>query len=216
MDEIKNLENIFLGTNKELLESLNEKKIWIQRNFFVPGNLNFTKDENDLIHYNFIESLYNNVLLFESVNLNDKKYFSDEELKQINYASKNICILNLFDKIDVNANVPFWVEYNFNKMELSMFQDLFSNFYHKINFNLLKIDKKNLNNINLDLIKSLIVGEKGESIIILSKDKLLNLCYYCPILYKIYYKKNIDGELFKSLEEISRKNNIEMEEIDGD
>lgn len=214
MNEIENLEKIYLGNEKELIESLNEKRIWIQDHFYVPGNIKFSKDENGLIHYPFIESLYNNVLLFNEVNFNNDN-FNNEELKEINYASKSICVLNLFKEIKKDLKTDFWVEYNFNKMELSMFQDLFPNFYHKINFEKLKINKNNLNNIGLDLIKSLIVGKDDESIIILSKDKLINLCYYCPILEKIYYKENINKELLESLEEIARKNQIEIEEING-
>ena len=61
---ISNIEKLYYGNKEEVLEALNEKKIWIDRVYYVPGNLDFLLDENGKKYYLQIESVYSGALLF--------------------------------------------------------------------------------------------------------------------------------------------------------
>lgn len=214
MNEVKLIEDLYLGTREEAINAINEKRLWIENKFFVKGNINSVKDKDGLIHYPFIEALYDNVLLFSNVSINDTKNFTDEELKVINEKSSNLAVLNLYNHCDFEDDTLFYVEYNFSKIELSAYHEFVANIFHKIPFGLLNIDKSKLQDGGVDLIKSLVSGQLGESILIVSKDKLVNMCYDCHILERIVYKKGIDKDLIESLNEIANQHHIELKEID--
>lgn len=214
MNEVKLIEDLYLGTREEAINAINEKRLWIENKFFVKGNIDSVKDKDGLIHYPFIEALYDNVLLFSNVSIHDTKNFTDEELKVINEKSSNLAVLNLYNHCDFEDDTMFYVEYNFSKIELSAYHEFVANIFHKIPFGLLNIDKSKLQDGGVDLIKSLVSGQLGESILIVSKDKLVNMCYDCHILERIVYKKGIDKDLIESLNEIANQHHIELKEID--
>ena len=216
MNEVKLIEDLYLGSREEAINAINEKRLWIENKFFVKGNINSIKDKDGLVHYPFIESLYDNVLLFSNVFMHDSRNFSKEECEIINEKSKNLAILNLYNHCDFNDDTLFYVEYNFSKIELSAYHEFVANIFHKIPYGLLNIDKTKLSEGSVDLIKSLVSGQIGESILILSKDKLTNMCYDCHILERIVYKKGIDKELIESLNEIANQHHIELKELDED
>lgn len=212
MDEVKLIERIYLGSRDEMIDAINEKRLWIENEFYVPGNIDSKFYEDKMEHYPFIESLYNGTFLFSDVDFADKN-FTVEECKEVEDSAKELAVFNLFDSIDPTLNFYFWVKYDFRLMELSMYHDLVANLYHRLPYDTLKIDKSKINEKSIDLMKSLIIGPKGQSVLIISKDKLLNMCYYCPVLVKIFYKKNCPTDLLSSLKEIANKNDIEIEEI---
>ena len=212
MDEVKLIEKIYLGNREEMIDAINAKRLWIENYFYVPGNTDMVLDDNGLEHYPFIEALYNHTFFFSSIDFADS-HFTSLECQQVDEAAKDLAVFNLYDNIDDNINCEFWVLYDFRLMELSMYHDLVANLYHKLSYNELNIDKGKINDKSVDLMKSLIIGKKGESILIVSKDKLLNMCYYCPVLVKIFYKTNCRKDLLASLNEIAHKNDIEIEEI---
>ncbi len=216
MNEVKLIEDLYLGTREEAINAINEKRLWIENKFFVKGNIDFIKDKDGLIHYPFIEALYDNVLLFSNVSIHDSKDFTDEECKTINERSSNLAVLNLYNHCDFSDDTLFYVEYNFCRIELSAYHEFVANIFHKIPYGLLNIDKSKLNDGGVDLIKSLISGQLGESILIVSKDKLVNMCYDCHILERIVYRKGIDKDLIESLKEIANQHHIELKEMDED
>src|SRR5574344_532419 len=176
MNEVKMIEDLYMGTEDEAMEAINNKKMWIEKKYYIPGDESFIIDKNGEKHFPFIEYLF----------------------KNSNFSRK----------------YNFYVEYNFSRIELSAYHEFVANIFHKIPFGLLNINKSKISDGGCDLIKSLVVGKSGESILTISKDKLQNMCYDCHILSKIVYQKGIDRELIKSLYEIANKNDIEIEEID--
>jgi hypothetical protein len=212
MDEVKLIEQIYLGDRDEMVEAINAKRLWIENSFYVPGNTEMTLDKDGLEHYQFIEALYNHTFLFKDVDFADKN-FNAKECEDVEESSKDLAVFNLYDEIDNSVNCEFWVLYDFRLMDLSMYHDLVANLYHKLSYEELKIDKSKICEKGVDLMKSLIIGKKGQSILIISKDKLLDMCYYCPVLVKILYKANCRKELLDSLKEIALKNEIEIEAI---
>ena len=77
----------------------------------------------------------------------------------------------------------------------------------------MNINKTHIADKGVDLMKSLIIGKSGESVLIISQDKLINMCYYCPVIKKIFYKANCPNDLLASLKEIALKNHLEIEVI---
>ena len=213
MDEVKNLEDLYFGGDKEVIAAINDKRTWIDRRFFIPANINEAIDENGLKHYPFIEAVFNNTLLFSSVEFANEN-FTSSECSSVENNANSLAVLTLFDEIDYNIDADFWILYDFTKMELSMYHELVANIYHKLPYESLRINKEKINEVGGDLIKSLIIGKNKESLLILSKDKLINMCYYCPVIERIYYKSTIRKDLLESLNEISTKLQVELEEID--
>jgi len=211
-NQVKLLEDLYYGDRETVIAAINDKRYWIENTFYVPGNIDETYDEHGLVHFPLIEALYNNVLLFSEIDFSSKD-FNKSECELIQDSSKHIAVLDLYKKIDLSKNVPFWVEYNFTKIELSAYHEFVANLYNKLPYAVLNIDKSKIGEAGCDLIKCLIIGGDNESILILSKDKLLNMCYDCRIAQTIYYQKDIDSKLLESLKEISLKNEIELKEI---
>lgn len=216
MNEVKLIEDLYCGTKKEAVAAINGKRLWIENKFFVKGNIDSVEDEDRLTHYPLIEALYDNVLLFSDVEIQESENFTQKDAEEINKLSENLAVLNLYNHCDFDVDTLFYVEYNFSKIELSAYHDFVANLFHKIPFRLLNINKGKIKDGGVDLIKSLVAGNLGESILIVSKDKLRNMCYDCHILERIYYRKEIDKELLKTLEEIAFRNHVELEVLDGD
>lgn len=216
MNEVKLIEDLYCGTKKEAVAAINGKRLWIENKFFVKGNIDSVEDEDRLTHYPLIEALYDNVLLFSDVDIQESENFTQKDAEEINKLSENLAVLNLYNHCDFDVDTLFYVEYNFSKIELSAYHDFVANLFHKIPFRLLNINKGKIKDGGVDLIKSLVAGNLGESILIVSKDKLRNMCYDCHILERIYYRKEIDKELLKTLEEIAFRNHVELEVLDGD
>lgn len=212
MNEVKLIEQIYLGNRDEMIAAINAKRLWIENDFYVPGNTDAEIYEDKMEHFPFVESLYNGAFLFKDVDFADEN-FTVEECKNVEKSAKDLAVFDLFDQIDSKIDCYFWVKYNFRLMDLSMYHDLVANLYHRLPYEVLNIDKSKINQKSVDLMKSLIIGEKGQSTLVISKDKLINMCYYCPVLVKIFYKKNCPKDLLSSLNEIANKNHIEIEEI---
>jgi len=212
MNEVKLIEQIYLGNRDEMIAAINAKRLWIENDFYVPGNTDAEIYEDKMEHFPFVESLYNGAFLFKDVDFADEN-FTVEECKNVEKSAKDLAVFDLFDQIDSKIDCYFWVKYNFRLMDLSMYHDLVANLYHRLPYEVLNVDKSRINQKSVDLMKSLIIGEKGQSTLVISKDKLINMCYYCPVLVKIFYKKNCPKDLLSSLNEIANKNHIEIEEI---
>jgi len=212
MDEVKLIEQIYLGNRDEMINAINAKRLWIENDFYVPGNVDAEIYVDKMEHFPFVESLYNGAFLFKNVDFADEN-FTIEECEEVEKSAKDLAVFDLFDQIDLKIDCYFWVKYNFRLMDLSMYHDLVANLYHRLPYEILNIDKSKINQKSADLMKSLIIGQKGQSILVISKDKLVNMCYYCPIVVKIFFKKKIDDVLLKNLKTIAMKLNAELEEI---
>ena len=73
--------------------------------------------------------------------------------------------------------------------------------------------KKDFKNIDVcDAIKCLIYSKTLQNSIILSKNQLINDCFPCNVLTKIYVKNTAKNDLKLTLMEIAKKFKIEVEE----
>lgn len=206
---IINIEKLYYGNKNDVLEALNEKKIWFDKIFYVPGDLDFIFDENNKKHYPQLESIYSGGLLFKKPSFDDL-HVSNEIKTELLNLTQDFRILKLEDKISYKND--FYFEYNFSLLDLSSFKILFPNFFKGITLNELNefVDFKHLD--ICDAIKCLIYSKTLQNSIILSKEQLINDCFPCNVLTKIYVKETADDDLKLTLKEIARKFNVEVEE----
>ncbi|MBR1581828.1 MAG: hypothetical protein IJ656_02240 [Bacilli bacterium] len=210
MNDLENLKVLFTGEKEEVYKALQEKSTWIDKVFYIPGNIDQSFDEHGKVHYKFIESVYNGTFLFKKIDVDSLKV-DDDFKNRIRNFSNDLRILHLYDTIDKSIDVPFWIEVDFKKAELSFYRDLFPNFYRCLGEEVLSDLKEEDEAFNL--FKTLIYGKTLQNSIILYENKLIDDQYYCPIMSKIYHLKGIDNSLIESLEEIANTHGVEVEEI---
>lgn len=213
MDEISLIENLYFGSEKQAKEAIDAKRNWIEGKFFIPGNFEKIKDKNGLFVYPFLDAMNSNSLLFSSIEFSNPN-FTAEECELIEETSQEIATITLYDEMHLKFSNDFWVRYDFRIMDLTNYYDLVANFYHCIKYEDSRIDKSRIKDVSADLIKALVIGHKGNSVIIINKAKLNNMCYYCPIISKIFYRKRIRDIELEKISIIARKLGVEIEEID--
>lgn len=206
---IFNIEKLYYGNKEEMLEALNEKKVWFDKIFYVPGHLDFVLDENNNKHYIQLESVYSGGILFQKPFFEDFNY-NNEVKEKLLELTKDFRVLKLDDKI--TNNYDFYFEYNFSLLDLSSFKILFPNFFKGITLSELKefVDFKFLD--ICDAIKCIIYSKTLQNSIILSKNQLINDCFPCNVLTKIYVRRSAENDLKLTLNEIAKKFNIDVEE----
>ena len=214
MNQIENLHILFNGNNTETLKALNNKANWINHKFVIPGNLETSTDKNGKEHYEFLEALLDGCFIFEDINLNLPE-FNKKENELINTTLKDMARLIVYSDIDDKIKTPFWVEYDFNKLEMNQYYQLFPNFYNALPLRILNVNLAG-KNLVYECVKCAIAGETFQNSIILSKNDLFNLRYHCPVISKIYVEKDIDPELLETLNMIAKKYEVEVEELEDE
>ncbi|MFA6755001.1 MAG: hypothetical protein WCR97_00630 [Bacilli bacterium] len=208
MNEVENIEALYLGDNKDVLNAINEKTSWIFKTFYVPYDS--AKDS----FYAVIDSINKKSILFGDVSF-DSSLFDDKTNNILKEISKIYCEIKLYDKIDAGFAGDFYIEYDFTKMSLRNYQDLVANFYHLIALKDLNINYKDLQDSVLDQMKCLIAGSCEYSKIILSRNNVNNFLYNANVCSKIYYKKTINPKIYNSIKEICNRIGIELVEMEG-
>lgn len=212
MIDIENLKLLFSDNRKEIYQALYEKKDWINRKLILNGCLDYYLDEQGKKRFFFLENLFDNVVAFNPVHYENNR-LQDWNIIRINEDLQAFKRAKFKTKIDLTSGAPFFVEYDFNKLDELGYKTLFANFYFNHPEADLCIDLESDPMEAIDLIKICLIGREDECSIILTDDNLLNGVYYLPIVSKIYIAKAIEDELFKTLEEYCKRNNVEMEVI---
>lgn len=210
MNDIEILEKLFSDNEKEIYSALLAKKDWLNVKLIMEGNLDYYIDSKNRKRFPFLEHLFDNVVYFSNIYYDGKnidlKVTIDESLTKFKRAVfKN--------KIDLNSNCPFYVEYDFNKLDELGYRSLIANVYHMKDEKTLKINYDNIENSIVDQIKIAIIGKEDETCFILDDSNLINGCFFLPIVSKIYISKRISEDLFKELELYCNENKVELEVI---
>ena len=211
-NDIKNLDLLFSENQREIYEGLLEKKDWINRKLILNGCLDYYIDDDGRKRFLFLENLFDNVVAFQPIIYKNNKLSEPKEIS-INEQLATFKRAVFRKNINILDGAPFYIEYNFNKLDALGYKTLVANFYfnHKeedleINLEPEDLDVK-------DLIKLCMIGNEDECSIVLTDDNLINGVYYLPIVSKIYIARAIEEDLFKELSNYCEDNEIELEVI---
>lgn len=216
LDDLKIFEDLYSDNDATVFQALSMKKDWMFENLlYAKGDINICLDSKGLVHYPCIEALLDDTLLFEDLIIN-KEHLEDEDLRrniEVNI-NDSFQFLHLYEDIDESA--PFWIEYDFNLIDNNGFNCLFPNFFRKHDLDFWKIEKdgETLLGNDIEQLKYAMIGNEGESVIIMDKCNLINGVFFAPILKKIIAKSSADEELKTELKQIAEEKNISYEEID--
>ena len=205
--EVLNLIEIYTKESKELQKALAFKYNWLNKKFIIEGNLDFTFDNNGLKHYDFIESLYDGIILLKKPRI-EEEYFTSDEIEYIKFFTEDLLVLELYDEIPKISKDNFFIELDFTKLELSEYNSLFANFYRTIEFKDLNINLKKPD--FYEVIKCLIIRKRLQNLIILTKNQYIDNKIYLPIISKIYINNKTSRKLVETLKEISNKFKVEV------
>lgn len=212
MNDLENLTLLFSDNEKDIYKALLDKKDWINTKLILEGNLDYYIDENNIRRFPFLENLFDNVVKFNFVYYQNND-LSEEKNKHINKHLREFKRCVFKTKIILNDNAPFYVEYDFNKLDALGYKSLVANFYNMHKEKDLNINFNNDEINSIDLIKICMIGSDFDKCIILSNDSLINDVYFLPIVSKIYIAKPIEEDLYKELEIYCKDNDVIMEAI---
>lgn len=205
--DIEMIEKLFSDNEKDIYEALLYKKNWLNIKLIKEGNLDYYIDSNKIKRYPFLENLFDNVLMFKKAQYDGNK---KEYTKIINQCISKFSILILSTKLKIKKDVPFYVEYDFNKLDELGYRSLIANVYKMYKENDLNINYEDLNNIT-NQIKLCLIGNEDDYCFILNDESLINGCFFLPIVSKIYITNKINEDLFKELELFSKENKVQLE-----
>lgn len=187
---LSNFEMLFSNNKERLYKALLEKKDWINSCFYSEYSFDFHR-ENDKEIYDDLFSLLNNSLLLK----NDKsdKYSYRYFFETLRYPRKE---------------GTFIVKFDFRKMDIKCYKELFANFYHCIEEN----EKIDFKDETMNELENMMVSDK-DYVLILDKQNLINNAYPLNAFLEIIYDKEfIDDLKYEALKEISESLSIKLTE----
>lgn len=197
--DLLNMELLYSEKDEDVYKALTLKQNWINGMFFVKGNIDTSLDSKGRIHYPFIEALIDDVLLFSSIKVDDKKR---ESIWNEKYR-----VLELSYGLEKDA--PFAVIYDFNKLDRLGYNSLMPNFYRTIGEDCFDKGSEDIT----DLIRLLMQKENGKAFLLVEKENLINDVFYAPIMVKIIAFPGASDELKEELQNIAKEKDILYEEV---
>ena len=207
-EDIKILEDEFSDDERKIYQALLKKKDWLNIKLIRSGNLDYYVDEKNNKRYPFLEHLFDNVVFFKKPQYTGK--FENKEKINLLLEDYNIAIFQT--KINLKNDAPFYVEYDFNKLDELGYRALLANFYKMHNEDDLEIKYDKLEEV-VNQIKLCCIGNKDDYCFVLANEALINGCFFLPIVSKIYIAKQISEDLFNDLEYYAKMNKVQIEVI---
>ena len=118
----------------------------------MPGNLDITIDEQGKKHFKFLESLFDNVILFK---------------KSKNELARNFRYIKFLTSIINEEEAMFYIEYDFTRIDEKGYRAVVANYYPCLNEEELHIDYSSKD--TKEALKTMMIGENNESVIILDE-----------------------------------------------
>ncbi len=186
-----NFKNLFSDDKKIVYQAILEKKDWINDVFY--SDYSFAKKiENGKEIYEDLFSLLNNSLLLK-----------DDKSENFAYRYFNKT------KKYVKKEGHFLVGYDFSKLDIDSYKELFANFYPCIK----QSDFVEFNDDIQNQLEKIMISDE-DYVLILDKNNLFNNGYPIKVLCKIMYHKDyINEEKLEALKEIASTFDLEVEEI---
>ena len=173
-----NLRELFSEDKKIIYKALLEKKDWINKSFYVVGNLSTNED---------LEDIFDNRIRFKRLYINPelKKDIQDEELKQV----EDFRVLYLFDNPpEIVSNDEFVIKYDFSYLLDREYKILFANFYPCLNKE--EILQKEEDRF-VQIMKLFMSKDLGDNVILMNNQELTSSCFYCKVIKEIQVNSNL-------------------------
>lgn len=195
-----NLRELFSEDKKIIYKALLEKKDWINKSFYVVGNLSTNED---------LEDIFDNRIRFKRLYINPelKKDIQDEELKQV----EDFRVLYLFDNPpEIVSNDEFVIKYDFSYLLDREYKMLFANFYPCLNKE--EILQKEEDRF-VQIMKLFMSIDLGDNVILMNNQELTSSCFYCKVIKEIQVNSNLLEGYLIQLRLTCQKLNIPLVEV---
>lgn len=195
-----NLRELFSEDKKIIYKALLEKKDWINKSFYIVGNLSTNED---------LEDIFDNRIRFKRLYINPelKKDIQDEELKQV----QDFRVLYLFDNPpEIVSNDEFVIKYDFSYLLDREYKMLFANFYPCLNKE--EILQKEEDRF-VQIMKLFMSKDLGDNVILMNNQELTSSCFYCKVIKEIQVNSNLLEGYLIQLRLTCQKLNISLVEV---
>ena len=190
--DLINLRNLYSNDDKIVLSAINEKKDWINQNFYLILSLVNSQD---------IADLFDGKLRFKKLYI-DPSLCKNDEFEKINKEFEKFRVLYLYDTIpDIIDENEFVLKINFQKLSHREYMMLFANFYHCLSKKEILIEEKAM------------VKDLGDNVIIMDEENLVNSCFSCRVEEEIIYNDNLNKGYLSYLSLTCEKLHISMRKI---
>lgn len=192
---LDNFNRLFSDDDKIVYQAILEKKDWICRPLYLPGNLDITIDEQGKKHFKFLESLFDNVILFK---------------KSKNELANNFRYVKFSNDLS-NEEALFFIEYDFTRIDEKGYHAIVANYYPCLSEEELHIDYSSKS--VKEILKTMMIGENNESVIILDQSALINDAFFAPIIRKVLVKESAPKEVKEVLINLAVDKDVEYVEL---
>lgn len=204
-----NFYHLYSDDDRKVIEALKEKRTWLLRKFYFPGHFQPTFDRNNEKHYPSLERLLDQVIHLRTIHYNHHKFLKTDEILLFESGVSHLKMVTLFDRPIDEKKHPFWIEYDFTRMDKTMFQDLAANLFPAINRE--SIDEEYPSSSLAHMLKYALIDAVGRYKLIIDQQVLIDGCYFLPIASKIIYDEHLDPILKDVLLSIASQLNLESE-----
>jgi len=205
---LKNLLDLFSDEDPVVYKAVRQKKDWLFVPLFLRGDLVQVKDSQGLLHYRKIEAIYDDVLHFEKAAIPHELLLSNEKKKKLNSAYDAYRVLKLETDSNNLKDAPFFAEYDFTKIDQRGYHALLANFFPCLSIEELEISTNDDFSLVVNQLKPLMVGPKGQCVLILESHLLIQDAFYAPVLRKIHANPDSSMELKEELRQICKEKGI--------
>ncbi len=205
---LKNLLDLFSDEDPIIYKAVRQKKDWLFVPLFLRGDLEQVKDSQGLLHFRKIEALLDDVLPFEKTRLPEEIALSEEKKKELFSAHEAYRVLRLETDSTTLKDAPFYAEYDFTKIDQRGYHALLANFFPCLSMEELEITPNDDYSMVVNQLKPLMVGPKGQCVLILESHLLIQDSFYAPVLRKIHANPVSSLELREELRQICKEKGI--------
>ena len=192
---LDNFNRLFSDDDKVVYQAILEKKDWLFHPLYLSGNLDITLDEQGKKHFKFLESLFDNVILFK---------------KSKNELANNFRYVKFSNDLS-NEEALFFIEYDFTRIDEKGYRAVVANYYPCLSEEELHIDYSSKS--VKEVLKTMMIGESNESVIILDQSALINDAFFAPIIRKIFVKESAPKEVKEVLINLAVDKDVEYVEL---
>lgn len=198
---LQNIRNLFSSDDQVVFNALQEKKDWINQNFYIVCSLDTNQDIEDIIEQR---------IRFRSLYVNPELCLKDD-YKKVNEDFSTFKVLYLYDNIPYcEEESEFVIRLDFTRLTDREYKMLFANFYPCLDKRFILEDEEDE---ILSLLKKGMDKSLGDNVIIMANRDLINSCFKCNVVDQIIVNKNLNEGYLIHLRLLCEKMNIKLKEV---